>query len=108
MGDWVLDMINFNSSPQRKVLIDLRDPVPGSGPNGGAPTAPFAYQLVRARFITKCSQNGINMQTMQTNTPYFCPLALAFDDPSGVRYRLYFQDGPRTLTVDADSRQSRY
>jgi len=88
IGDWELDMINFNSSPQRKVLIDLRDPVPGSGPNGGAPTAPFAYQLVRARFITKCSQNGINMQTMQTNTPYFCPLALAFDDPSGVRYRL--------------------
>src|SRR5437660_6768874 len=108
LGDWELDMLNFNSSPQRKALIDLRDPVPGSGPNGGAPTAPFTYQIVRARFISKCSQNGINMQTMQTNTPYFCPLALAFDDPSGVRYRLYFQDGPRTLTVDAGSRQSRY
>src|SRR5437879_5808498 len=27
IGDWELDMINFNSSPQRKVLIDLRDPV---------------------------------------------------------------------------------
>jgi len=88
IGDWELDMINFNSSPQRKALIDLRDPIPGSGPNGGAPTAPFAYQLVRARFITKCSQNGINMQSMQTNTSYFCPLALAFDDQSGVRYRL--------------------
>jgi hypothetical protein len=87
-GDWELDMINFNSSPQRKALIDLRDPVPGSGPNGGAPTAPFAYQVVRARFISKCSQNGINMRTMQTNTPYFCPLAVAFDDAGGVRYRL--------------------
>lgn len=88
IGDWELDMINFNSSPQRKALIDLRDPVPGSGPNGGTPTAPFAYQIVRARFISKCSQNGINMRTMQTNTPYFCPLALAFDDAGGVRYRL--------------------
>ena len=47
LGDWELDMLNFNSSPQRKVLVDLRDPVPGSGPSGGAPIAPFAYQLVR-------------------------------------------------------------
>src|SRR5438309_1882655 len=36
IGDWELDMLNFNSSPQRKVLIDPRDPVPGSGPNGAA------------------------------------------------------------------------
>lgn len=88
IGDWELDMINFNSSPQRKALIDLRDPVPGSGPNGGAPTAPFAYQLVRARFISKCSQNGINMRTMQLNNLYPCDMAVAFDDASGVRYRL--------------------
>ncbi|HXM49558.1 MAG TPA: hypothetical protein VN956_17075 [Pyrinomonadaceae bacterium] len=27
VGDWVLDTLNFNSSPQRKVLIDLRDMV---------------------------------------------------------------------------------
>jgi hypothetical protein len=88
LGDWELDMINFTSSPQRKALIDLRDPVPGSGPNGGAPIAPFAYQLVRARFITKCSQNGIDMRMMQPNNLYPCPMAVAFDDASGVRYRL--------------------
>jgi len=91
IGDWELDMLNFNSSPQRKVLIDLRDPVPGSGPNGGAPINPFGttgYQMVRARFISKCSQNGINYLTMQTNTPYFCPMALSFDDANGARYRL--------------------
>jgi hypothetical protein len=91
LGDWELDMLNFTSSPQRKVLIDLRDSVPGSGPNGGAPINPFGatgYQTVRARFISKCSENGINFLTMETNTPYFCPLALAFDDTSGVRYRL--------------------
>ena len=90
-GDWELDLINFDSSPQRKVLIDLRNPVPGTGPNGGAPTNPFGatgYQMLRARFISKCSQNGIAFQTMQPNTPYFCPMALAFDDASGTRYRL--------------------
>src|SRR5438876_12324106 len=80
LGDWVLDTINYNSSPQRKVLIDLRDPVPGSGPGGGAPVAPFAYQSVRARFIAKCSQYGVDMRTMQPNNLYGCPLAIAFDD----------------------------
>jgi hypothetical protein len=88
LGDWVLDTLNYNSSPQRKVLIDLRDPVPGSGPNGGAPIAPFAYQSVRARFIAKCSQYGIDLRTIRTNNLYGCPLAIAFDDANGVRYRL--------------------
>src|SRR5205814_3202434 len=80
LGDWVLDTLNYNSSPQRKVLIDLRDPVPGSGPNGGAPVAPFAYQSVRARFIAKCSQYGVDMRSMEPNNFYPCPLAIAFDD----------------------------
>jgi hypothetical protein len=91
LGDWELDMLNFTSNPQRKVLIDLRDPVPGSGPNGGAPLNPFGatgHQLVRGRFIAKCSQNGLNFMTMQPNSPYFCPLALAFADANGVNYRL--------------------
>lgn len=91
IGDWELDLINFNSSPQRKVLIDLRDPVPGSGPNGGVPINPFGatgYQIARARFISKCSQNGINFRNMQPNNIYPCPLALALDDANGVRYRL--------------------
>jgi len=88
IGDWELDMLNFNSSPQRKLLIDLRDAVPGSAPNGANPIAPFTYQVVRARFITKCTQNGIHYQSMQPNTPYFCPMALAFNDASGARYRL--------------------
>src|SRR6266446_2781980 len=76
LGDWVLDTLNYNSSPQRKVLIDLRDPVPGSGPNGGAPTAPFAYQTVRARFIAKCSQYGVDMRTIPGGATTYCPLAI--------------------------------
>ena len=88
LGDWVLDTLNYNSSPQRKVLIDLRDPVPGGGPNGGAPIAPFAYQMVRARFISKCSQYGNDMRTIPGGGTIYCPLAIAFDDAGGVRYRL--------------------
>lgn len=91
IGDWELDMLNFNSSPQRKLLIDLRDPVPGSAPGGGAPINPFGsagYQVVRARFIAKCSQVGINFINMQTGTPYFCPLALAFQTTAGQQHRL--------------------
>lgn len=91
LGDWVLDMLNINSSPQRKVLVDLRDPVPASGPNGSAPVNPFGasgYQYVRARFIAQCSQNGIDMRAMQTNAFYNCPMAVALDDANGVRYRL--------------------
>lgn len=86
-GDWVLDMINFTSSPQRKALVDLRDPVPGSL-NGGAPTPPFAYQLVRARFISKCNEYGGDMRTIPGGATIYCPLAIAFDDAGGVRYRL--------------------
>ena len=88
LGDWVLDTLNFNSSPQRKVLIDLRDPVPGSGPNGGSPIAPFAYQSVRARFIAQCSVYGTDMRTMSGGATVYCPLVIGFDDASGVRYRL--------------------
>jgi len=88
VGDWVLDTLNFNSSPQRKVLIDLRDLVPGSGPGGGAPTPPFAYQLVRARFIEQCSVYGTDMRTIAGGATVFCPLVIAFDDAGGVRYRL--------------------
>jgi hypothetical protein len=91
LGDWELDMLNFNSSPQRKVLIDLRDPVPGSAPGGGDPVNPFGsagYQVVRARFIAKCSQNGVNFLNMQTGVPYLCPLALAFQTTAGQQHRL--------------------
>ncbi len=87
-GDWVLDTLNFNSSPQRKIFIDFRDPVPGSAPSGGNPAAPFTYQLVRARFISKCSQYGVDMRTVLGSSTVYCPLAIAFDDAGGVRYRL--------------------
>lgn len=88
LGDWELDMLNFSSSPQRKVLVDLRDPVPGSGPGGGAPIAPFAYQSVRARLISKCSEYGNDMRTIPGGATVNCPLAIRFNDAGGVGYRM--------------------
>jgi len=85
LGDWVLDMLNSNSSPQRTVLIDLRDPVSGSSIN---PFGATGYQYVRARFIAQCSANGIDFRNMQPNNLYPCPMAVAFNDASGIRYRL--------------------
>src|SRR5262249_19462576 len=49
-GDWELDT---RISPVRTVLLDFRDPVPGSNPNQLPP--PFSYGTVPARLISKCS-----------------------------------------------------
>jgi hypothetical protein len=76
IGDWELDMLNFNSSPQRKLLVDLREPVLGSGPNGGDPIAPFDYQLVRGRLISKCTDFGNNMRNISGGATISCPLAI--------------------------------
>jgi hypothetical protein len=113
IGDWELDMLNFNSSPQRKLLVDLRDPVPSSGPNGGDPIAPFAYQIVRARLISKCTDFGNNMKTIPGGVTITCPLALAFDDAGGVRYRLamnplnFFESNPVQITCVATDASSK-
>ncbi len=85
LGDWVVDMLNYSSSPQRKVLVDLRDPVSGTSIN---PFGATGYQNVRARFIAQCSSMGADFRNMQPNNLYPCPMAIAFDDASGVRYRL--------------------
>jgi len=113
IGDWELDMLNFSSSPQRKLLVDLRDPVDGSGPNGGDPIAPFDYQLVRARLISKCTDYGNNMRTIPGGAIVNCPLAIAFDDAGGVRYRLamnpinFFESNPVQITCVATDTSSK-
>lgn len=88
IGDWELDMLNFTGSG-RTILVDLREPVPNSAPGGANPIAPFQPQLVRGRFIAKCTQFGSNFFTMSLGEPTPCPLAVAFDQ-GGRRYRLAF------------------
>lgn len=91
IGDWELDMLNFSGSG-RTVLVDLRDPVPNSAPNGATPAVPFAPELVRTRFIAKCTQFGASMPLLANGSSIICPLAVAFDQ-GGRRYRLAFNDG---------------
>ena len=88
IGDWELDMLNFNGSG-RTILVDLSEPVSNSAPNGANPAAPFSPQLVRGRFIAKCTQFGFNFLKMANGASNPCPLAIAFDQ-GGRRYRLAF------------------
>jgi hypothetical protein len=97
IGDWELDMVNFNSSPQRTVLIDLRDPVPGSNPNNLP--APFAHAQVRARFISKCSQYGLNLRSMTyVGQQYRCELSIGAISYGGQTYALRMN--PNTYGTD--------
>jgi len=86
IGDWVLNTA-YSSRSTRKALVDFRDPVPNSGPNGGAPAAPFAYQQVQARFISKCSEYGNSMFTLAGGMTTNCPLVVRFDY-GGSTYRI--------------------
>jgi hypothetical protein len=101
LGDWVLDTLNFNSLPQRTILIDLRDQISG-------PTRPFDYQLVRARLIARFSLYGHDFRTiLPVDGPTTCPLAIAFVDSHGVSYRLaqnpenFIDVDPVLVTCDA-------
>jgi hypothetical protein len=97
IGDWELDMVNFNSNPQRTVLIDLRDPVPGSNPNNLA--APFAFAQVRARFISKCSQYGLSLRSMTyAGQQYQCELSIGAISYGGQTYALRMN--PNTYGTD--------
>jgi hypothetical protein len=82
-GDWILD----TKSSTRKVFLDFSKPIPGTGPNGGDPVAPFNSALVLARLTAECVKYGTDMSTMQADSTINCPLAIFFSD-SGHDYFL--------------------
>lgn len=97
IGDWELDMVNFTSSPQRTILVDLRDPVPDTNPNNLPPPFPYAY--VRARFISKCSQYGLNLRSMTfVGQQYQCELSVGAISYGGQTYALRMN--PNTYGTD--------
>ena len=97
IGDWELDLVNFNSSPQRTILVDLRDPVPGTNTNNLPP--PFQYAYVRARFISKCSQYGLNLRSMTyVGQQYWCELSIGAISYGGQTYALRMN--PSTYGTD--------
>ena len=80
LGDWVLDTSN---SSTRSVLVDFRDPVPPTS----VTNAPFNWQFVHARLISKCSQVGVDYRTILLNSTVNCPLHAVFTF-NGTSYRL--------------------
>jgi hypothetical protein len=76
-GNWELDMLT-TSNTTRTVKLDLSEAIPGTGPSGGAPVAPFAgAQNVEARFITLCT--SIRLQDLTNGQTTACPMAIRFD-----------------------------
>jgi hypothetical protein len=96
-GDWILDSKNA-TSPTRTVFLDFTKPIPGTGPNGGPPVAPFTSALVFARLISKCHLYNNDMFTIAPGSTVNCPLAIFFSD-SGNEY--FLQMNPVTGTQDA-------
>ncbi len=81
VGDWEM---NTSSSATRSVLVDFREPGPGSSTS----SAPFDWQYVKARYISKCStiQSG-GYLSMTPGAPVNCPLHAVFDY-NGSTYKL--------------------
>jgi hypothetical protein len=81
IGDWVLDT---TGSSTRSVLIDFRDPVAGSSTS----SAPFAWDFVKARLISKCTQTQAGgYLSLAAGATINCPLHAAFSY-GGATYRL--------------------
>ena len=86
-GDWILDSKNA-TSPARNMFFDFTKPIPATGPNGGAPVAPFSSALVAARFISKCHLYNNDLFTMTAGSTVNCPLAI-FSADNGKEYFLH-------------------
>jgi hypothetical protein len=85
-GDWILDA---TTSTTRTILIDLRQPVPGSGAQ-----QIFSYEYLPARIIVKCGYYAIagGFPAMKLNQTLSCPseVRILF---GGSTYRLAMTSG---------------
>lgn len=77
-GDWYLTDL----TSARHVFLDFGNPIPGTGPNGGAPVAPFNSALITARLVSKCHLYNNDMFTMPVGATVNCPLTILFSDSS--------------------------
>jgi hypothetical protein len=82
-GNWYLTTV----TSARHIFLDFSKPIPGTGPDGGAPVAPFTSALIGARLVTKCDQYNIDMFNIPAGATVNCPLAILFRD-SGNDYML--------------------
>jgi hypothetical protein len=77
-GDWYLD----TETSSRQVFLDFSKPIPGTGPDGGAPTPPFNSALVRAGLVTKCHLYNNNWFSIPIGATVTCPLSIFFESNS--------------------------
>ena len=103
-ADWELDT-NYSKFSTRNVWLDFTKPIPGTGPSGGDPIAPFTAGLAKVRFISKCHLYGVNMFTIPVGTTVNCPLATGFHFAEST-YRLHMNPvtgvdvNPETDVID--------
>ncbi|MEW6209399.1 MAG: hypothetical protein AB1631_13600 [Acidobacteriota bacterium] len=83
-GNWYLVTAN---SLTRHVFLDFSKPIAGTGPDGGAPVAPFNSALIGASLISKCHLYNNDLFTIPAGTTVNCPLTIFFSD-SGNDYLL--------------------
>jgi hypothetical protein len=84
--DWILDT---RTSSTRTVLVDLRDPVPGSNA-----TLLFSWQLLPTRVIVKCHETlAGSFPAIQLNQTVSCPMFVHFVF-AGNDYNLGMSSGP--------------
>lgn len=93
-GDWELDTGLNLTSPYRNVLVDLTNPVPGSGS-----TPPFQTAFVHAHLVSRCSQYGLNTLSITNNQTITCPLVIGFYYPTGSSnlYRIHMTPDSRSI-----------
>jgi hypothetical protein len=77
VGDWELDA-RTPKGATRKIYMDFSQPIAGSAPGGGNPTAPPSG-IYRFRAIAKCSLYGNSLLGFTAGAAKTCPLHIGID-----------------------------
>ena len=76
-GDWRLDAYHLTGAT-RTVFVSFSHPIPGTGPNGGAPVAPPSGHYT-VNLGSNCSNAGNSMLTLAPGQTMQCPMNVHFD-----------------------------
>jgi hypothetical protein len=95
IGAWVLDSQNPRNST-RTLFLDFSQPIAGSGPGGGDPTA-VPSALYKVYVIAMCNAYNNSLWALAPGATMECPLHIAFS-AGGVNYAV--QMNPRPTSAD--------
>jgi hypothetical protein len=77
IGDWLLDGRNVKH-PSRTIYVDFSQPIAGSAPGGGNPTAPPSGLFI-FRILAQCSAYSNSLFSFTGGAVKTCPLRVGFD-----------------------------